>query len=619
MENVLPEVTIPAEESDDGATTLIYDSEDSPDQRDRLIELMGKADAILVLYADDRPETLDRLGSVWLPLIQEHTQEVPIAIVCNKVDKRLEAGVEQEQHRSAAAAAAVAVAQDAATTLSELCGRFRVQASLDCSCKTQDGLEQAFRFAHMMVLYPVAPLYNIHTGCLKRKFRDALARIFRIFDQDMDGLWSDAELVAFQRTCFDSVLQHNEIQSLKQLVGAGLRDNKVSLEGLCTMMVLFIERSQLITPWRILRTFDYNDDLDLELPEPYTAAARDATVTWQLSISAVVFLEQLFELFAGTAGVLTAAQQTEIFASVDAPSVAPWHPLRNFEFEFDGSGGGGGGAGGSGSWEREGSGGAGGAEEGLSRREWMALWQMVTALNPDLAVRYLFFLGMFGTHGCGCGGSSSSSGSGSSGGYDFHDKALYRARRDKDVTLIVTDVTEADTDRCCAKASSRHGAPQPLSRCDIALLIFDPRDYTSAEFAVGVAGALPDSMPRLFVSTAVVSGDEALQPGGWRLVAKHCQRAPRYASALGNFTIGGYTISGCFVLASLVAGLGAFVGGSWLYRHFGGEFGRSSEAPVGRRGSGGSGSSSSGVKIAALSPALVVAPMMRLGHHCWCQ
>lgn len=39
----------------------------SPENRDRLIEELTRADAVVLTYACDRPETLDRLSTHWLP------------------------------------------------------------------------------------------------------------------------------------------------------------------------------------------------------------------------------------------------------------------------------------------------------------------------------------------------------------------------------------------------------------------------------------------------------------------------------------------------------------------------------------------------------------------------
>lgn len=39
----------------------------SPENRDRLVEDLTRADAVVLTYACDRPDTLDRLSTHWLP------------------------------------------------------------------------------------------------------------------------------------------------------------------------------------------------------------------------------------------------------------------------------------------------------------------------------------------------------------------------------------------------------------------------------------------------------------------------------------------------------------------------------------------------------------------------
>jgi mitochondrial Rho GTPase 1 len=83
-EDVLPLTLIPREESEDNVATLLWDSGAGEEHKLKLLQLLSQADAILLLYADDRPATLDRLGSVWLPLLTHHTkvhpaQSVPLA------------------------------------------------------------------------------------------------------------------------------------------------------------------------------------------------------------------------------------------------------------------------------------------------------------------------------------------------------------------------------------------------------------------------------------------------------------------------------------------------------------------------------------------------------------
>jgi hypothetical protein len=48
------------------------------------------------------------------------------------------------------------------------------------------------------VVYPIAPLYDLRTNELTPKFTAVVARLFRFFDQDCDGVLSAQELNFFQ-------------------------------------------------------------------------------------------------------------------------------------------------------------------------------------------------------------------------------------------------------------------------------------------------------------------------------------------------------------------------------------------------------------------------------------
>ena len=91
--------------------------------------------------------------------------------------------------------------------------------------------------------------------------------MFKICDQNNDGLLSDLELGLFQRRCFHMDLESGTLDSLKAVVvknaADGIQEGGLSLRGFLTLNGLFIQRGRHETTWTILRKFGYDDDLSL--------------------------------------------------------------------------------------------------------------------------------------------------------------------------------------------------------------------------------------------------------------------------------------------------------------------------------------------------------------------
>ena len=72
VSTVMHDVQIPREESEQNILTTIMDSSSSPLDRPALEErIRNEADVVILVYAADNPFTLDRIGTYWLPLIQQ--------------------------------------------------------------------------------------------------------------------------------------------------------------------------------------------------------------------------------------------------------------------------------------------------------------------------------------------------------------------------------------------------------------------------------------------------------------------------------------------------------------------------------------------------------------------
>ncbi|KAJ0249706.1 Mitochondrial Rho GTPase 3 [Hirschfeldia incana] len=65
---VLPYTTFPREWFCDAVPATIIDTSSKPEDREKVVKELKEADAIVLTFVIDRPETLDRLSEYWLPL-----------------------------------------------------------------------------------------------------------------------------------------------------------------------------------------------------------------------------------------------------------------------------------------------------------------------------------------------------------------------------------------------------------------------------------------------------------------------------------------------------------------------------------------------------------------------
>ncbi|CAN0013972.1 unnamed protein product, partial [Phaeothamnion confervicola] len=223
-------------------------------------------------------------------------------------------------------------------------------------------------------------------------------------------------------------------------------DEAVTVAGFEKFHEIFLEDGQVAFPWQVLRHYGYDDKLLLSaLPEHVAEPPllRDGEAP-ELSAAAVSWLAALFRQFdADGDGTLTGADLGAVFAAAPDPAVAPWDPPRAEAFcgcdaqpaaaafaaapppppppSSDGGGAIGGvddgDAGGVGSTgakaEANGPGDAtagaagrpaaaapaatatAGPAAGLGLVEWIARWQMVATLCPEVAQEALFHLGFY--------------------------------------------------------------------------------------------------------------------------------------------------------------------------------------------------------------------------------
>ncbi|KAL2491891.1 Mitochondrial Rho GTPase 1 [Abeliophyllum distichum] len=332
---VLPPTRLPEDIYPDRIPVTIIDTSSSPQNRGRLVEELLRADAVVLTYACDRPETLDRLSTFWLPELRRLEVKVPVIVVGCMLDKRA------DQHP-------VSLEQ----VMSPIMQQFReIETCIECSALNHIQIPEVFYYAQKAVLHPTSPLFDQEQQVLKPRCVRALKRIFILCDHDRDGALSDAELNDFQVKCFNAPLQPSEI-------------------GFLFLHALFIEKGRLETTWTVLRKFGYNNEIRLrddQLPPPIK---RYPDQSVELTNEAVEFLRRIFFTYdVDCDGALRTNELEDLF------STAPENPWN--EPPYDGAA------------EKT-------AMGGLSLDGFLSLWALMTLLDPIRSVENLIYTGYGG-------------------------------------------------------------------------------------------------------------------------------------------------------------------------------------------------------------------------------
>ncbi|XP_064951042.1 mitochondrial Rho GTPase 1-like isoform X3 [Musa acuminata AAA Group] len=282
--HVIPPTRLPADYYPDRVPLTIIDTSSRPENKAKLIAECKSADAIVLTYACDRPSTLDRLSTYWLPELRRLEAKVPVIVVGCKLDLRDEQQVSLEQ------------------VMSPIMQQYReIETCIECSALRQIQVQEVFYYAQKAVLHPTAPLFDQETQSLKPHCVRALKRIFILCDHDRDGALSDSELNDFQVRCFNAPLQQTEIAGVKKVVQEklpeGVNDFGLTLTGFLFLHALFIEKGRLETTWTVLRKFGYDNDIKLRDDLLPTIFKRASDQTVELTNEAVDFLKGVFLTF----------------------------------------------------------------------------------------------------------------------------------------------------------------------------------------------------------------------------------------------------------------------------------------------------------------------------------
>mmetsp|Transcript_11413 Transcript_11413/g.18714 ORF Transcript_11413/g.18714 Transcript_11413/m.18714 type:complete len:882 (-) Transcript_11413:302-2947(-) len=323
--HVLTDATIPPESTQNDVAVTIRDSSAKRGDRDVLHQKIIAADSIIALHDVTRPETFDSLVTYWLPLIRdliaqsssnsnsindsmsnlERNYNISNRDSNRQSDHVMNTSKTQQQHFLYKPVILVGTKtdllmeeQDTARLNSLLLAFPFVMNCWNCSAVNMQNLENVFFLAELFVNFPLNYILDVTEEEFTPAARRAFLRIFRIFDLDGDNLLCDSELSDTQLRCFDDLINAEELLALKRQISmevpGGVVNNCVTFEGFVGLIKMNLIAHQYQIPWLILRRFDYDDALNIMIPdEIITLPDMAPNQTTELSPSARAFLLNL--------------------------------------------------------------------------------------------------------------------------------------------------------------------------------------------------------------------------------------------------------------------------------------------------------------------------------------
>ncbi|XP_003790796.1 mitochondrial Rho GTPase 2 isoform X3 [Otolemur garnettii] len=305
------EITIPADVTPEKVPTHIVDYSEAEQTDEELQDEIHKANVVCVVYDVSEEATIEKIRTKWIPLVNGRTEKgsrVPIILVGNKSDLRPGSSVE---------------------AVLPIMNQFpEIETCVECSAKNLRNISELFYYAQKAVLHPTAPLYDPETKQLKPACAQALTRIFRLSDQDLDQTLSDEELNAFQKACFGHPLAPQALEDVKMVVRknvvGGVQDDRLTLDGFLFLNTLFIQRGRHETTWTILRCFGYSDTLELTTDYLFPPLHVPPGCSTELNHLGYQFVQRVFEKHDQDCdGALSPTELQSLFSVFP---VAPWGP-----------------------------------------------------------------------------------------------------------------------------------------------------------------------------------------------------------------------------------------------------------------------------------------------------
>uniref|UniRef100_A0A8C6CS95 Mitochondrial Rho GTPase n=1 Tax=Moschus moschiferus TaxID=68415 RepID=A0A8C6CS95_MOSMO len=305
------EITIPADVTPEKVPTHIVDYSETEQTVEELQGEIDKADVVCVVYDVSEEATVEKVRTKWIPLVNRDTKRgprVPIILVGNKSDLRPGGSME---------------------AVLPIMSQFpEIETCVECSAKNLKNISELFYYAQKAVLHPTGPLYDPEAKQLRPACAQALTRIFRLSDQDMDQALSDQELNAFQTSCFGHPLAPQALEDVKMVVSknvvGGVRDDQLTLDGFLFLNTLFIQRGRHETTWTILRRFGYGDSLELTADYLCPPLRVPPGCSAELNHQGYQFVQRMFEKHdQDRDGALSPAELQSLFSVFPT---APWGP-----------------------------------------------------------------------------------------------------------------------------------------------------------------------------------------------------------------------------------------------------------------------------------------------------
>ncbi|KAB7505615.1 Mitochondrial Rho GTPase [Armadillidium nasatum] len=347
------EITIPPDVTPEKVPTHIVDYSEREQNMDDLRLEINRADVICIVYSVEEEDTLDRVTGYWLPLVRSTLgaqHSTPIILVGNKVDLVDYSTME--------------------IVLQTMMEYPELETCVECSARTLKNISEMFYYAQKAVLHPTAPLYVLEERDLTDKCKKALIRIYKLCDEDNDGLLSDQELNTFQKRCFNAPLNPQALEELKTVVrrniSEGVQKECLTLKGFLFLHRLFIQRGRHETTWTVLRKFGYDDNLQLSKEFLFPPIKVPSGCSTELNHAGYTFLQSIFDKYdQDLDGSLSPQELLNLFSTCP---VMPWGTEVFHSVVTDDRG-----------W--------------ITRAGFLAQWTLWTLLDVKKTLEYLAYLG----------------------------------------------------------------------------------------------------------------------------------------------------------------------------------------------------------------------------------
>ncbi|TYI16311.1 hypothetical protein ES332_A08G246100v1 [Gossypium tomentosum] len=233
---LLPPTRLPEDFYPDRVPITIIDTSSNPEDRGKLAEELKRADAVVLTYACDQPETLNRLSTFWLPELRQ--LEIPEVFYYAQKAVLHPTGPLFDQETQ---------------TLKPRCVRALKRIFILCDHDRDGALSDA-------------ELNNFQVKCFNAPLQPS-------------------EIVGVKRVVQDKLVE-------------GVNERGLTLTGFLFLHALFIEKGRLETTWTVLRKFGYNNDIKLSDDLiPYSSFKRAPDQSVELTNEAIEFLKGVYELF----------------------------------------------------------------------------------------------------------------------------------------------------------------------------------------------------------------------------------------------------------------------------------------------------------------------------------